>query len=89
MRTRRGSPPCCRCAATSSARPLEQRHRQPQASALAGALNNQNLQTLEKIALDNNSIGDAGASSLFQRMSPNADGQVVLHQLKEFLLNND
>jgi len=59
------------------------------ASALAGALSSTNLQTLEMLALDNNEIGDAGASALFQRMSPNEDSEVILHELKTLSLSNN
>ena len=38
---------------------------------------------------DNNLIGDSGASALFQRMSPNEEGQLVLHELKTLQLNNN
>jgi len=58
-------------------------------SALAGALSSTNLQTLELLALDNNEIGDAGASALFQRMSPNEESEVILSELKEFRLSNN
>lgn len=59
------------------------------ATALASALSSRNLQTLELLALDNNEIGDAGASALFQRMSPTEDSEVILKELKTFMLSNN
>ena len=45
--------------------------------------------SLELLALDNNEIGDAGASALFQRMSPDEDDEVILQELKTLTLSNN
>lgn len=58
-------------------------------TALSGALSSRNMQTLELLALDNNEIGDIGASALFQRMSPDGESEVILRELKTLSLSNN
>jgi len=64
------------------------------AAAIATALGNGAVRNLNTLALDNNLIGDAGASSLFQQLSPGdggteSGGVRPLQELKNLTLANN